>query len=278
MLIGIDGNEANIKQRVGVNVWAFEVLKGLKRMKAEGRRTKADAEFSFQIYLSRPPLTDLPEESENWKYRVIGPGKFWTRWRLPLDLYFHKPRPDVFLSLSHYAPKWSPVPRVVCIMDLSFLKYPEAFKPAVLWQLVNWTGESVKNAAHVVTISEFNKKEIIRNYGISKDKIVVVYPGVSEIFKGRTLATQGPTLRGKKYILFVGTLQPKKNLNRLIQAFELVKNRFSDVNLVIVGKTWKQFAEVKEEGKGKKEEGITYLGYVPENDLPDLYAGAEALI
>ena len=88
MLIGIDGNEANIKQRVGVNVWAFEVLKGLKRMKAEGRRTKADAEFSFQIYLSRPPLTDLPEESENWKYRVIGPGKFWTRWRLPLDFYF----------------------------------------------------------------------------------------------------------------------------------------------------------------------------------------------
>ena len=294
MLIGIDGNEANIKQRVGVNVWAFEILKGMYK-KVPARRCYASGVAGGQegtrkykkvkiiVYLSRSPMEDLPEESENWKYRVIGPGKFWTRWRLPLDLYFHKPRPDVFLSLSHYTPKWSPVPRVICIMDLSFLKYPEAFKPAVLWQLVNWTRESVRNADHVITISEFNKKEIVREYKYPEEKIAVVYPGVSEIFrifKGRTLGTQGPTLRDlrdlrdKKYLLFVGTRQPKKNLSRLIQAFELVRKKFPDVELVIAGKIWKQFTDEK----FAKPSQVKYLGYVPEEDLPGLYAGAEALV
>ena len=168
MLIGIDGNEANIKERVGVNVWAWEILKKLSERLPRAAKGSSRNDISVQVYLSNLPMEDLPKETENWKYRVIGPGKFWTRWRLPFDLYFHKPRPDVFLSLSHYAPKWSPVPRIVCIMDLSFLKYPEAFKPAVLWQLKNWTRESVKNADHIVTISEFNKKEIVREYRLSK--------------------------------------------------------------------------------------------------------------
>ena len=281
MLIGIDGNEANIKQRVGVNVWAFEILKKLSERLP--RSDKSGARNDVVVYLSKPPMEDLPEETENWRYRVIGPAKFWTRWRLPLDLYFHKPRPDVFLSLSHYAPKWSPVPRVICVMDLSFLKYPEAFKPAVLWQLVNWTRESVRNADHVITISEFNKKEIVREYKYPEEKIAVVYPGVSEIFKGRTLGIQGSTLRNKKYLLFVGTRQPKKNLDRLIQAFGLVRKKFPEIELVIVGKTWKQFATEKFAKPLLKREvsqtsQVRYLGYVPEKDLPDLYAGAEALI
>jgi len=281
MLIGIDGNEANVKQRVGVNVWAFEMLRHLERLRARGQGIKVDTKFV--IYLSRSPLKDLPKETENWCYRVISPARFWTRWRLPVDLYFHKPRPDVFLSLSHYAPKWSPVPRVVCIMDLSFLKYPEAFKPAVLWQLVNWTRESVRNAARIITISEFNKREIAREYKYPEEKITVVYPGVSEVFKGPTLSTQGRALRGKKYLLFVGTRQPKKNLNRLIQAFELVRKKFPDVELVIVGKIWKQFTDGKFakpllNREVSQTSQVRYLGYVQEEDLPGLYAGAEALI
>ncbi|MBI5357124.1 glycosyltransferase family 4 protein [Candidatus Collierbacteria bacterium] len=280
MLIGIDGNEANIKQRVGVNVWAFELLKQFKRKKEKGIGQKE--EIKFQIYLSRPPVADLPEETEYWKYRVIGPGRLWTRWRLPLDLYFHKPRPDVFLSLSHYAPKWSPVPRVVCVMDLSFLKYPEAFKPAVLWQLVNWTRESVRSADHVITISEFNKREIMKEYGYPAEKITVVYPGVSEAFKEEGGRKKEEGTSGK-YLLFVGTLQPKKNLPRLIKAFEKVKNRFPDVRLMIAGKTWRQFADEKFakpllNGEVSQTSQVKYLGYVPEEDMPDLYAGAEALV
>jgi len=275
MLIGIDGNEANIQEKVGVNVWAFEVL---KQLKATSDKRQATSQTKFQIYLTKFPLPDFPKESERWKYRVIGPGKFWTRWRLPLDLYFHRPRPDVFLSLSHYAPKWAPCPRVVCVMDLSFLKFGEAFKPAVRWQLVNWTRESVRKAAQVITISEFDKREIVKHYGYPEEKIKVVYPGVSEmfrIFKGRTLDSQGPTLRNKKYLLFVGTRQAKKNLGRLIEAFGRVREKFPDIELVIAGKIWPQFAGMKDQ---IHPSGVRYLGFVPEADLPGLMAGAEGLI
>jgi len=297
MLIGIDGNEANIQERVGVNVWAIEMLKHLEGTRDKGQGIRESEKLNFLIYLSKPPLPDLPAETENWEYRVIGPGKFWTRWRLPLDLYLHRPRPDVFLSLSHYAPKWAPCPRVVCIMDLSFLKFGEAFKPAVLWQLTNWTRESVRNAARVITISEFNKQEIIKNYGCDDKKITVVYPGVSEIFKtfkgpafgykSRALDTgEGRTLRGKKYLLFVGTLQPKKNLGRLVEAFEIVRKRFPEIELVIAGKVWGQFTSeylkawplVTKARPYQTPAGIKFLGFVPDQELPGLVAGAEALI
>ena len=298
MLIGIDGNEANIQERVGVNVWAYGILKSLAARLPRPAKGGSRNDVSVIVYLSKPPLLDMPGEMEDWRYRVIGPGKFWTRWRLPLDLYLHRPRPDVFLSLSHYAPKWAPCPRVICIMDLSFLKFGEAFKPAVRWQLRNWTRESVRNAARVITISEFNKREIEKEYHCPAEKIIVVYPGVSEIFKtfkgpafgykGRALDTgEGRTLRDKKYLLFVGTRQPKKNLGRLIEAFGMVRKRFPEIELVVAGKIWSQFSnEIATSSLDKLgtprndggEYGVKYLGYVAEKDLPGLVAGAEALI
>ena len=95
-------------------------------------------------------------------------------------------------------------------MDLSFLKYPEAFKPAVLWQLKNWTRESVGNAVHIITISEFNKKEIVREYGYPKEKITVVYPGVSEMFKGPVRQLADRTLRGKSICFLSGLVSQKE--------------------------------------------------------------------
>ncbi len=289
MLIGIDGNEANVGERVGVNVWGYGILKSLAARLPRPAKGEARNDVSVIVYLTKPPRGDLPEETENWKYRVIGPGKFWTRWRLPLDLYLHKPRPDVFLSLSHYAPKWAPMPRVVSIMDLSFLKFGEAFRPAVRWQLVNWTAESVKNAAHIITISEFNKREIVKNYGYPAEKITVVYPGISdafEMYKGPALPRQGRALRDKKYLLFVGTRQPKKNLGRLVEAFGAVRQKFPDVELVIAGKVWSQFTSEYlkarpcrgKAGPYQTSAGIKFLGYVAEADLPGLTAGAEALV
>lgn len=279
MLIGIDGNEANVGERVGVNVWAVELLWQFKRMRDKGQGIKEDTKFV--VYLFQKPLSDMPPETESWQYRVIGPGRFWTRWRLPLDLYVHQPRPDVFLSLSHYTPQFSPMPTVMSIMDVSFLKFPEAFKPAVRWQLADWTRASVRKATHIIAISEFTKKEIVREYKVSPDKITVVFPGVSEVFKGFTLR-QGETFSdikykygiNDKYLLFVGTLQPKKNLPRLLEAFKLVKQKYSDVELAVAGKVWNQFAATA----GKQVSGVKYLGYVPEEDLPGLMAGAEALV
>ena len=296
MLIGIDGNEANIRERVGVNVWAFELLKQLKQ-KTENRKQKT------MVYLRRPPLKDMPEESDLWKYRVIPPSFFWTRWRLPIDLYVHRfkgsdkgsdlsersdpsRRPDIFLSLSHYAPKFAPMPRIISIMDLSFLHFPEAFKPWVSWQLTHWTAESVRNAAHILTISEFTKREIVRVYGYPEERITVVYPGVSEKIqefqrkaesgKRKEIASIKKKYRVEKYLFFVGTLQPKKNLPRLLEAFQIIHNDFPDIQLVIAGKVWEQFSSSEQKAVSSKR--IRYLGFVPDRDLPPLISGAQCLV
>ena len=89
MLIGIDGNEANVKNRVGSNEYAFELMRMIWELKGRGQGTRD----KFIIYLKKEPLTDLPKETEWWQYRVIGSARLWTQWRLPLALCFHRPRP-----------------------------------------------------------------------------------------------------------------------------------------------------------------------------------------
>ena len=139
MIIGLDANEANLKKRVGSNQYAFHVLWQLYRQ---------DKKNNYQIYLKSKPLPILPQASKRWQYRVLKPKFFWTQWRLPLSLYFSPSRPDIFLTLGHYAPRFSPIPKLICIMDLAFLKFPNTFLKKDLLKLKQWTKASAQKAAH----------------------------------------------------------------------------------------------------------------------------------
>lgn len=172
MLIGIDGNEANIGNKVGIGEYAFRLTTEFSKIKKPN--------LSFEVYLKEFPLGSLPIKSENFRYKVIGPRKMWTQIALPFDLYFSSPRPDVFFTPSHYAPRFSPVPTVVSVMDLSYIHYPELFNKDDLYQLTNWTSYSVKKASRVITISEFSRNAIIKEYKIASNKVDVIYPGIKE--------------------------------------------------------------------------------------------------
>ena len=170
MLIAIDGNEANVKNRVGSNRFAFEVIWGIYReVKSE--------KLKFLVFLENEPLSDLPPETDWWKYEVFGPRKFWTWTGLVKRLYFGRPKPDVLFSPSHYGPGFSPIPFVVSIMDLGFLRWPEQFTKKDFYQLKYWTKWSVKRAKKVIAISNFTRRDIIKTYGVNPEKIVVAYPG-----------------------------------------------------------------------------------------------------
>lgn len=269
MLIGIDANEANLKEPVGSNVYAFELIKAIEGL---------DQDNEYLIYLREKKRKELPQIRKNFSYRVIPPRFLWTQWRLPIDLYMHEPRPQVFFTPGHYAPRFTPVPSVISLLDLSFLKYPQSFKPAVRRQLTNWTRRSAKNAAHILTISQATQRDIISHYSIDPRRITVTYPGVSQKFKHQISKKDVARVREKyaisgEYLLFVGTRQPKKNLPRLIQSFSEIKSSFPNLSLVIVGKTWKQFASEANPGTNQ---GVIELGYVSGNDLPALMKGAAA--
>lgn len=289
MTIGIDGNEANIKRRVGVGEYAFELLKQFSNSKfihstsfhSDDSLERAGQNSKFVIYLKDRPLDDLPVASENWKYCIVKPKKFWTQLGLPIKLYISLPRPDVFFTPSHYAPRFSPIPTVISIMDLSYIHFPQLFRKKDLYQLKHWTSYSIKNAKKILTISKSSKDDIIKEYKVEEDRIVVTYPGVKNAPSMRYQVLSMDKFEKKygvhgKYVLFVGTLQPRKNISRLIEAFSMLKE---DLNLVIVGKRGWLYEEIlMAPQKFKVEEKVKFLDFVSDEDLPYLYKNALCFI
>ncbi len=213
----IDGNEANVSNRVGSNVYAFEIVRHLELI------TRNRPDISSTILLSAPPQEHLPTARVGWEYLVVSPSRLWTQWALPIHIFWHKADYDVLFTPGHYGPRFSSIPYVSSVMDLAFLKFPDDFKMSDLLQLKAWTEYSVKRAATVVAISEFTKKEIVRYYNKSQKDIVVAYPDISlkpkYSFKRFVHFLKAHQITGP-YILSVGTIQPRKNLIRLIEAFE----------------------------------------------------------
>ncbi|MGD9129834.1 MAG: glycosyltransferase family 1 protein [Candidatus Woesebacteria bacterium] len=216
--IAIDGNEANVKNRVGSNVFAFEIIKNLEKI------TKKKKHIKFSILLSQEPIGDFPKPRKNWQYKIITPKKLWTRWALPIHLFLHRKDYELFFTPGHYAPKFSTLPYISTVMDLAFLEYPDQFRKSDYLQLKHWTKESVEHAKKVITISQFSKNEIIKHYKKNAEDVAVIYPDVSLAKKPCLISKEKAFFRKykikKPYFLFIGTFQPRKNLISLIEAFE----------------------------------------------------------
>lgn len=277
--VWIDGYEANVPQRLGSGQVAFELLRNLESM---------DLENDYTILLPSPPLSDLPPERENWKYRILKPNKLWTRIALPFALFTAKQKPDIFFSPTHYIPRFVPksVKRVMMVFDLAYLHFKEMFKAKDLYQLTNWTKQSILSADHIITISKSSKKDIVKNYGIDDKRITVSYPGHSELYAPIDDDDRIRWVKEKygikgDYVLFLGTVQPRKNLKRLIHAMEKIKH----VKLVVVGKIRGQgrqawmFEEIlampKELGI---EDRIIFTDFIPDDEAVLLMNGAQAYL
>lgn len=271
MIIGIDGNEANIEKKVGIGEYAYELLINFYKL------SKDKPNLKFRIYLKENPRNDMPPPTPLWQYKVIGPKKLWTRIGLPFKLFTDIKKPDVFFTPTHYGPRFSPVPTAISIMDLSFIHFPELFKKNDLYQLINWTKLSAQKALKIFTISEFSKNDIIKTYSVKKDDVVVTYPGIKP--SERTTKNLNMSDLNKKfginkeYILFVGTLQPRKNIERLVEAFSMLKNK--DLDLVIVGKKGWLYEEILNSPKKYEVSNrVKFLDFVENEDLPSLYSNA----
>lgn len=254
MQIGINGNEANVVHRVGVGQYAFELLKQFSVHSSQ-----------YTVYLESQPLPDMPKLN----YKVFGPKKMWTLTGLQRELIVHPP--DVLFTPTHYAPLFLTMPSVISIMDLGYERFPQYYKKRDLYQLRYWTQISVKQAAKILAISEFTKQEILKIYRVPENKVVVTPLAYD---KTRFNLKVKKSTKYGKYVLFLGTLQPKKNIERLIEAYSRLK---TDCKLVITG--------MINEGRGgwmnekiKGTENIILTGYLPDQDLPGLYAGAQAYV
>lgn len=272
MIIGIDGNEANVEKKVGIGEYAFELLQEFEKLK--------NSNLKFKIYLKNHPRPEMPSPTPSFSYKIIGPKKLWTRFALPLNLFLGS-KPDIFFTPTHYGPRFTSIKTAISIMDLSFIYYPELFNKKDLFQLKNWTKFSALKATKIFTISEASKNDIIKTYGKDKDDVVVTYPGIKKMETNiKSLSTDELKRKfgiNSPYILFVGTLQPRKNITRLIEAFSKISK--NNMELVIVGKKGWLFEEILEAPKkfGVSDK-VKFLDFVENEDLPYLYKSAVCFV
>jgi len=269
MIIGIDGNEANSKRRVGAGQYAYNVLLELHRI---------DTKNQYYIYLKKKPQKDLPSQNKNWHYLVFGPKFIWTKLALPLKLYTQKIKLDLFFSLTHYSPSFCPFPTIPTIHDIGYLNFKDQFTKKDLYQLINWTKKSIRQAKAIIAVSQFTKNEITKTYSIDKKKIFVAYNGVGQ-------ARMIPDRIGSKilekfkiekpYFLYLGTLKPNKNIPFIVKA---MKN-FPNHKLVIAGKKGWLFEDIyKVVTDLKLEKQVIFTDFINETEKWTLYKNAQALV
>jgi glycosyltransferase involved in cell wall biosynthesis len=187
---------------------------------------------------------------------------------------------NVFHSPNYTLPFTLPCPSVVTVHDLAFMDR-RFHKTRLRLYLTLLTKLSLRRADHVIAVSEYTKRQVEAYFPFLKGRVSVVYSGLDPSFVG-TPSTNGNGTSGgrsKPYILFVGSIEPRKNLPRLIRAFE---RAMSDTDLphelVLCGPLGWRYGAVEEAfRRSPLRERIRRTGYVPSADLPSLYAGADLL-
>jgi glycosyltransferase involved in cell wall biosynthesis len=280
MIIGIDGNEANVEKRVGVNEYAFQIICGLKKLQEEGRNR-----HNLIVYLKSGPLPDMPKESANFKYRIIPGSKFWIVLKLMPNLVFAKRSPDIFFSPSHYVPPVAFMPRISSIMDLGYLEFSTQFTKKDFWQLKIWSAMSIRVSKAIIAISESTKKDIVRHYPFAKDKTWVTHLGYDrDMFNNEISEKDVRRVRNKysivdDYVLYLGTLKPSKNIEGLIEAFARLRIQNPGPQLVIAGKKGWLFGSIfKKVEDLSLEDRIIFTDFVSEDDKPALIKGARVFV
>ncbi len=237
------------------------------------------AENTFCLYkgILRHRLKKIPAISIIARLLYLLNDNFLFPFRLLLgriDLYHN---PAFILPLVNFGYK-----KIITIHDLGFYVFSDKFAK-------NWHSRhlrfmlpySVRQADKIIAVSQATKQQIVDIFKIAPEKIVVTYEGVSEkyrVIQDRVEVEKVISKYGvkKPYILFVGTMDPRKNLIRLIQAFQKVKIEKKDLKLVIVGSKGELYTE--ELNKLIVSGEIVLTGYVDEEDLVYLYNGALAFV
>jgi len=189
------------------------------------------------------------------------------------------PDAELFHATEHLLMPLKRVPTVLTVHDLIYRLYPRYHKPMNYLYLNAAMPLYVKRANAVITISESSKRDLIRLYGIPPDKVTVIYEAAAPHFKpappDRIATVRRRYGLPERYLLTVGTIEPRKNLVRLVDAVGLVREMGFDVGLVIVGsRGWLYEDFFRHLERHEHRDAVFLIGYVPDEDLPAVYSAA----
>lgn len=281
MKIGIDVQFLNNSYFTGAEVFGRGVLYGLNQV---------DSDNEYILYTDRMPVNIPFKLNKNFSFRIVSSFPFssshyWTQCRLPFSIVHDKIDRMLFTSHKTFL-YWKPCASIASIYDLGFIYFPDMFEWNVRAKFKYITFGAVHRADHLIAISESTKENLCDYYGVPGNKISVIYPGLDTFLMQPDCMTKNSDILrrfeiGDKYLLYVGTLQPRKNIERMIEAFALYKDKFKNqVQLVIVGKKGWLYEKLISlmESREIYKKYIRWMDYVPDEVKWALYKYARCLV
>ena len=266
IIIGIDASRANRAEKTGVEWYAFNLIQEFKKL--------IPSEYRVMLYSAEPLMGELAVLPPNWESKIIKGINFgcgpWLWTQLGLTLEMIKNKPDILFVPSHAIPFIHPKHTFTTIHDIGFEVFPESY--SFLARLYHRFSArlALYAAEKIFTPSEFTKEEIVKRYRADPEKIIITPLGFDA---GRYNPHPADKTGREPYVLFVGSVEKKKNVKRLIEAFRLLKSEVSIPHkLMILGMPGYGFEEIKEAAGDSKD--IIFTGYVPVADMPVILANA----
>lgn len=260
MIIGIDASRAFGSGKTGTEYYSYHLIKHLISL-PESR------EQDFVLFIR--PNTVLPSwiKKKNVQIKIIKLRYLWTQLGLAWETY-SKLKIDVLWVPAHTLPVLGrpSLKTVVTIHGLEYQWLPEYRNWLQKWYLPLSTYFAAKRSTQLIAVSKFTRDQLVKELHISAKKIKVIHEGVE------SKVTKGNKIDLKRYILFVGTVQPRKNLVSLIEAFALVVKEIPDLMLVIAGGIgWMAEDVLRAPSRLNIQDKVIFTGRVSEETLSGLY-------
>jgi len=270
MIIGLDGSRAFLRQRTGIEEYSYQVIKNL-------REDLKSSQVFLYIRSGQKVDFSLPN---NWKIKIIKWPYFWTQIGLSIELFFH-PVNTLFIP-AHIVPIIHPKNTIVVIHGLEYEFVPKAYS---LWErmYMRWAiKKSCRRAKTIIAVSNNTKKDLVELYNIPGEKIKVIYEGYNRNFQFSIFNFQSifNDKISKPYLLFVGRLEERKNIIGIIQAFEILKEKYKIPHkLILAGKPGFNYKKIQSYlSNSSYMSEIILTGFVSEEEKQELLKNAEVFL
>jgi glycosyltransferase involved in cell wall biosynthesis len=279
--IGLNAHLLSLSQSyrgAGISWYIFNLLKNLASVSPDFLRYSAflsDRAFAAEGANLALRFSRLPTQRP--VVRI-----FWEQILQPLVL--RQAKVDLLHAMAFVAPLVGPPPFVVTIYDLSFLRYPDAFRPFNRWYLTHFTTQSVKRARAVITISESTRRDVIDFLGVSPERVHTIYCGADDSFRPLPAAEVAAFKMQQglpdRFVLYLGTLEPRKNVEGLVRAYARWRQRDPQAAPLVVagGKGWYYQQIFKLVESLNLTDSVRFPGYVPQPELPLWYNAATLFV
>ena len=270
LTIGVDASRSVVAQPTGTELYSRHLIEALL--------DHAPERYSFRLYFNQRPAIShqlSAVSGQQSTFKVMPFPRLWTHVRLSTEMVLHSP--DLLFVPAHVLPIVHPRRSVVTVHDLGYLYFPEAHPPRQRWYLGTTTRWHTRAAAQLLADSAATKRDLIEEYHAPSDRITVAHPGLDPTTRRVDDPAEIARVKAKyhidgDYLLYLGTIQPRKNLARLITAFLQLPT--SNFQLLIAGKRgWYADALLKQ-----ANDRVHFVGYVDATDKNALLSGATAFV